>query len=552
MAIKRERATNRGARTGVHAFVAGERLPESHLARTAFLAELGAQAATEQSLQAIFDAAVAGVARLLDHEYCKVLELLPDRTAVKLVSGVGWQPGLVGHATVGTGRDSQAGYTLATGGPVIVTDLRTEPRFWGPPLLRDHGVISGMSTVIPGPDGPWGVLGTHSTRQRSYSAADPAFLSAVASLLGAAIARLEGKRDSEAVRERLTVALGREEARASELRAVIGAIGDAVLVFDELDRLLLMNQSATALLDGMDVRQLRDAGSALELHDPRELERVVIERPLAGTGRWVEAALYRVPLWSTPVDTSTGRQSHENRASSILVLRDVTLARQARQAREAFIDVLSHELRTPITTIYGGAHMLTRELEPAKRQAVLADVLAEADRLDRMVEDLLVLSRVERDTVEVVLEPVSLQRLVPEFVAFERARWPDHRIEHQVGLDLPPVAADRTYVEQVLRNVVGNAGKFSRPGSRIDIVARTDGEFVEISVLDEGPGFDPQEAYRLFELFYRAPSTKRTPGSGIGLYVSRRLVEEMGGRMHAEPRPGRGAAFVFTLRQYAE
>jgi signal transduction histidine kinase len=524
-------------------------LPDTALERTVFLADLATAAAGEQALQPILDRAVHGVARLLDHEYAKVLELLPDRSAVKLVSGVGWQPGLVGQATVGIGAESQAGYTLIAGGPVVVTDLRKEQRFWGPPLLRDHGVISGLSTVIPGPDGPWGVLGTHSTRHRAYSDADPLFVSAVAALIGAAVARLAAKRDGESIHERLTSVIAREEARSAELRAVIGAMGEGVVVFDELDRLLLMNDAAEQLLADEDVETLDALASALGVGEPAALESGRSEVRLGETGRWAEVAFYRVPLWAG-IGQGGERHTHENRASSIVVVRDVTAARRAREARDAFLGVLSHELRTPITTIYGGAHVLTRELSPERRNAVVADLVSEADRLHRMVEDLLVLSRVERDGLEVVLEPLSLQRLIPHVLDAERARWPGHTFFATVPDAVPLVGADTTYVEQVLRNLLGNAAKFSPIGSGIEVSAASSDGAVVVSVLDNGAGFAAGEAERLFDLFYRSASAKRTPGSGIGLYVSRRLAEAMGGTLTARPRPEGGAEFSLKLRVY--
>ena len=154
------------------------------------VASLGEIALRERDLQRVFDRAVAMVAETLEVEYCKVLELMPGREALLLRAGVGWKPGLVGTARVGTGPDSQAGHTLACGAPVIVRDLRTEARFNGPALLLDHGVVSGMSCIIGGDDqGPWGVLGTHATRRVAFTSDDVSFLCSVANVLGHAIQR---------------------------------------------------------------------------------------------------------------------------------------------------------------------------------------------------------------------------------------------------------------------------------------------------------------------------------------------------------------------------
>ncbi len=163
----------------------------------AAVAELGRRAIAGTDLAALMNDAVGLLAQTLEVEYAKVLELLPDGTALRLRAGVGWQEGFVGHATVGAGSDSQAGYTLLSGEPVIVEDLRTETRFHGPPLLHEHGVVSGMSVIIPGQDRPFGVLGAHTTRRRTFTQDDVHFLEAVANVLAEAIAR---KQAEEALR----------------------------------------------------------------------------------------------------------------------------------------------------------------------------------------------------------------------------------------------------------------------------------------------------------------------------------------------------------------
>lgn len=154
------------------------------------VAELGRQALVDPDVSALMDVAVGLVARTLDVEYAKVLELLPGGEALVLRAGVGWKEGCVGRATVGAGLDSQAGYTLAVDAPVVVEDLSRETRFRGPPLLVEHGVVSGM-TVVVGAGRPWGVLGAHTTACRLFSADDTRFLQTVAHVLAEAIERAE-------------------------------------------------------------------------------------------------------------------------------------------------------------------------------------------------------------------------------------------------------------------------------------------------------------------------------------------------------------------------
>jgi K+-sensing histidine kinase KdpD len=337
---------------------------------------------------------------------------------------VGWRAGLVGTTTVTAGLETQAEFTLRVDGPVVVEDLATETRFKAPPLLVDHKVVSGMTSVIPGKVGPWGVLGVHATRRRLFTKEDANFLLAVGNLLAGAIER----------RRR----------------------------FDE--------------------------------------------------------------------------------------------ERQAQDINRAFIGVVSHELRTPITTIYGGAKVLRAlNLDDGDRASIVADVEADAERLYRLTEDLLVMTRLERHDLEVVREPVLLSRLVERVVASEQKRWPLVKVRVRMPRELEPVVGEDTYVEQVVRNLLANAAKYSPKGATVDVSGKQEGHEVVVRMLDRGPGIQGEDPDRLFSLFYRAPATaQQASGAGIGLFVSHQLVRAMGGRLWAKPREGGGSEFGFALRSYPD
>jgi len=234
--------------------------------------------------------------------------------------------------------------------------------------------------------------------------------------------------------------------------------------------------------------------------------------------------------------------------------RDQLLAeeRRAGEFREAFIDVISHELRTPITTILGLAQILSRPGrtdDATSRLALLEDVRAESERLHRLVEDLLVLSRAERGRLVIDAEPLQPRRLLERIVTQEAPELPSLQIEMQVAPDLPVVAGDPTYLEQIVRNLLGNAAKYTPVGTRVVVDARHEGDAVEVRVIDEGPGVPDESVRRVFDLFYRDPDSARAvAGSGIGLSVCSSLVEAMGGRMWALRRPEGGSEFGFTLR----
>jgi signal transduction histidine kinase len=242
--------------------------------------------------------------------------------------------------------------------------------------------------------------------------------------------------------------------------------------------------------------------------------------------------------------------------SRIAVVRDVTAVRQARAQRDAFLGILSHELRTPITTIYGLSKMLRRRLEslaPDVRDQAIGDVEAEADRLYRLVEDLLVLSRAERGRVEIESDPIVLPHILRRAIDGEAARWPTRRFALDAERHVPLVLGEETYVEQVVRNLLTNAAKYSAVEAPVTVrVEPAQGEVV-VRVLDEGIGIPPEDTEHVFDLFYRTrDAARQAPGAGIGLFVCRQLVEAMGGRIWARPREEGGTEVGFALPAHSE
>ncbi|MBI4378255.1 MAG: GAF domain-containing protein [Nitrospinae bacterium] len=155
----------------------------------ATIAEIGRHALVEVDINMLMEYIVTTIAKTIEIEYSKIMEILPDDSALSLRAGFGWKEGLVGNITVGTKTDSQAGYTLLSNEPVIVEDLRTEKRFRGSPLLFDHGVISSVSVIIAGSKKPFGVLGVYTKRKRKFTIDDIHFLQAAANILATAIER---------------------------------------------------------------------------------------------------------------------------------------------------------------------------------------------------------------------------------------------------------------------------------------------------------------------------------------------------------------------------
>lgn len=359
-------------------------------------------------------------------------------------------------------------------------------------------------------------------------------------------------RDRIEVQVRLQRLAQAEHARAAELNAVIRAIGEGVVVCAADGTITLSNPAGERLFPDSEQRTYTDI--LAQLHDPDG-----IAPPLGALGgpvelatradpdRWVELATYPVPI-----GVGLAMAGEE----TIVMLRDVTEARRREAVRETFIGVLSHELRTPVTTIFGGAKLLARDestLDDEVKQGIFRDIHEEAERLQRLVEDVVALNRFAEGAGDIGWEPVLVQRLLPRVVASEESRWPGVRFVLDVAPGLPTVTADPTYVEQVIRNLLTNAAKYGGPESTVTIVAEAgDGE-VLVRVFDDGPGFPAEETSQLFELFYRSPGTAGTAtGAGIGLFVCARLIAAMNGRIWAAPREGGGAEFGIALTELDE
>ena len=235
-----------------------------------------------------------------------------------------------------------------------------------------------------------------------------------------------------------------------------------------------------------------------------------------GTVRWVQT--HGQTYFSEPAPSPTRRALR-----SIGIVLDITDRKQADELRDVFVGMLSHELRTPVTAIYGGSQVLRRDnVDEATKREIISDIIAESERLERLVENLLVLARAERHVALGGHDPVLLRPMLIRIVAEKRKRWPGSVIELDVEPGLPPVTGDDASIELVVRNLISNAIKYGPAGGLIEVSARRTERDVEMTVRDTGRGVDEAAAGRLFDLFYRTDDAKlQAQGAGIGLFVVR-------------------------------
>ncbi len=286
--------------------------------------------------------------------------------------------------------------------------------------------------------------------------------------------------------------------------------------------------------------------------------RSVMFVPLAARGRILGAITLAVAeserRYST-ADLTVAEELARRAAHAVDNARLYAQLQKAIEAKDEFLGLVSHELRTPITAIYGGARMLkyrAQRLDDERRSGILTDIEEESERLYRIVENLLALARLELGQ-RIATEPVMLQYVVAKLVSSLGQRRPGRRIQVHLDRSLPPVAARPVYLEQILRNLLSNADKYSPAESQITVRGRqVDGE-AQVSILDRGPGIEPEETDLIFERFFRAGRTAgRATGMGLGLTACKRMIEAQSGRIWARPRRGGGLEIGFALPLYRE
>ncbi len=335
----------------------------------------------------------------------------------------------------------------------------------------------------------------------------------------------------------------------SGIRAMIEPLPEAILVADASGRIQLTNDAADRLFDGDPVRTATDLLSRLEdgrppagasdetAADDATDRRMVRPRHLPTT--WY--ALDRVPLAEADGD------------GAAFVLRDVSDSGDRQVEREAFLSVLSHELRTPLTTIYAGSSVLARRprLSAPATRTLAMDISLEAARLYDLVENLLVIARLERRMLHPIDEAVDLGMALDAEMRIASGRVAGIRIEREGPSTVPPVHGDATYVAQACRNLIQSMLRVPARDAAVRLVARLEvdrvAREVSVRILDEGPSLTIDELDRAFDLPL-STATGRLGGVGMGPFVARHAVAAMGGRTWARDRVGGGLEMGFALR----
>ena len=522
----------------------------------AIVAELGQLALAETGLFELLDEAVRSVSRGLGVEFGRVMEISPGGDRLELRAGHGWREEAVRHEESCEGATSLAGFTLRSGEPVIIEDLRAETRFEVSPLLRDHGVMSGLSVVIPGRTRPFGSLGAFDSRARTFARDDIHFLQAVGNVLAAAIQRRSDERELAAVRDELEVqltdmtrlhALSERLSHGLELPAVLEKVLSAVTGLQGTDRgvLMLHDRERDEMVTAASIGFTRDQIEEIERSSPEVRQGSGVSAVISG-GIIVEdvpsdpvlaphlsaarRAGYRA-ICSTPLLTCGGELVGaiatyflKHHRPSEREIRLVELyARQAaefidnarlyREIQEAdrrkgeFLAMLGHELRNPLAPILNAFDIMRLPDLAPEEVAETRDVAERQVRhLARLVDDLLDVSRINKGKIELRKGRIDLRDLASRAAEIARPLIESRR--HELSISLPPdpipLLADAARIEQVLVNLLNNAAKYTEPGGRIALDVERDGDEVVVRVRDNGIGIDPALLPHIFDLFTQA------------------------------------------------
>ncbi len=237
------------------------------------------------------------------------------------------------------------------------------------------------------------------------------------------------------------------------------------------------------------------------------------------------------------------------RVHYIEVAQDALVRIESERLRNSLLAALSHDLRTPLTSLMAQAEALAASAPPlAPGQRAMADALREETvRMGRLVTNLLDMARIESGDVKLRLQWQPVEEVIGSALAASRAALAGHTVETHVPADLPLVQYDAVLVERVLSNLLENAGKYTPPGSTVGVSAERHGQWLSVAVTDDGPGLPPGQEDAVFEKFTRGERESAKPGVGLGLAICRAIVGAHGGTIRAANRLDGGAAFTFTL-----
>ena len=492
------------------------------------LARMGTLLATELDPAAVLDEVVQQAPALVGADACSIRMVEDDELVVSAVHGAGLETTLDTRAPA-TGR--LGGEIVQARAPVAVSDTGGDGRLVGDDPILEAGYRAYLGVPLAGAEGGLqGVLAVYQRRPRTWREEEIEALTALAGNASSVLSNAE-------LYQR--VALERERSYA-----ILANIADGIVAVDRDGNVVLWNAAAEQItgvpavsaLGRPPVELIQDELAAGD--DAVRGERLVpIRRGADEVWLSVTEAIMRDPAGAV--------------AGRIFAFRDVSSERRVEQMKSDFVSTVSHELRAPLTSIYGFAETLLRQDIPfsdEERQTFLGYIASETRQLTTIVDTLLGVARLDAGEMLVELVPTDVGPIVSEVVSSAQTTANGHRFVVEVPKEPLAATADREKLRQVLANLVDNAIKFSPAGATVTVEARRTGGAVEVRVVDEGIGVPSDERERIFSKFHRAEGSGRgRGGTGLGLFIARGLVLAMGGRIWVDSAEGQGSSFAFEL-----
>ncbi|MDX6411139.1 MAG: hypothetical protein QOE91_655, partial [Gaiellaceae bacterium] len=488
------------------------------------LARTGSLLATELDPEVVLDEVVQRAPSLLGADACAIRVLEGDELVISAASGE-HTDALLGDRAPASGWLS--GDVYQSRSPVAIANVHEDGRYLDADAVLAAGYSAYLGVPLIGPEGTsHGVLALYAARPRTWREEEIEALLALAGNTGAALSNAELY---------TSVAMDRERSYA-----ILANIADGIVAVDRDGNVVLWNAAAERVT-GV------PSAEALGRSIPDVLQRS-LDSEGDQAGRLVSIARGSEEVWLS-VTQAVMRDPAGAVAGRIFAFRDISSDRLVEEMKSEFVATVSHELRGPLTSIYGFAETLLREdvlFGDEERRTFLGYIASESERLTSIVDALLNVARVDTGDLQVNLAPTDVGGVVSEVLGGLEGGTANG---HEFVLDLPqePLAAnaDRDKLRQILVALVDNAVKFSPEGGTVTVGARRTTEGVEVSVEDEGIGIPQTELDWIFRKFYRGGDA--SSGTGLGLFIAQGLVTAMGGRISVHSEEGKGSQFSFEL-----
>ncbi|HEU4942379.1 MAG TPA: GAF domain-containing protein [Gaiellaceae bacterium] len=493
------------------------------------LARTGTLLASELDPEAILEEIVEQAPGLVGADAATVSVLEGDDLVVSAAHGEGAETA-IGSRVSAVGE--LAGEVVQSRGPVAVGDAPADGLLSGSDALLEAGYAAYLGAPLVGPEGVvHGVLAVYARGARSWREEEVEALAALAGNVSAFLSNAE-------LYQR--VVLERERSMA-----ILGNVADGIVAVDREGCVVLWNAAAEEITNV-------PAAEAMGRTPADVLQRSLDPDETSAEGRGlIQIRRAEEEVWLS-VSEAVMRDPAGAVAGRIYAFRDVSSDRLVEQLKSGFVSTVSHELRAPLTSIYGFAETLLREdvaFGDEERRTFLGYIATEAQRLTEIVDTLLSVARLEAGDLQVQLATTDLREVVSDVVeSAEREVANGRRFVLEMPEEPLAASADREKVRQILANLVDNAVKFSPWGGTVTVAARRTHDAVQVRVVDEGTGVPQSEQERIFRKFYRAEDvTSAGGGTGLGLFIARGLASAMGGRVWVDSDTGQGGCFVFEL-----